>query len=174
MTRASAIPGLDRFLFTLTVVERELRHLEYSRERVFAEPIDAAWVECLARDPEKAESLEAFVSRFGRTQDTIASKLIPRWLNALAEDPGSLLAALNWAERLGVVERVDHWLEARALRNRLVHEYMDDPQQFAVDLSLAESYVGMLFATWERIHTHARERMEIPSDQLPSGFSHAR
>ena len=115
MTQASAIPGLDRFLFTLSVVERELRHLEYSRERVFTEPIDAAWVECLDSDPEQAE----------------------------------------------------RWLEARALRNRLVHEYMDDPRQFAVDLSWVESYVDMLFATYEHIRVHARERMHIPPDRLP-------
>ena len=174
MTGNSVIPGRDRFLFTLSVVARELRHLEYSRERVFIEPIDTAWAERLDRDPAQAERLEAFVSRFGRTQDTIAGKLIPRWLNALAEDPGSQLEALNRAERLGVVEDVEDWLEARALRNRLVHEYMDDPRQFAADLSLAESCVDMLFTTWGGIRTYARERMEIPSEQLPPSFTGAR
>lgn len=174
MTQPSSIPGLDRFLFTLSVVERELRHLEYSRERVFTESIDTAWVHRLDEDPVQAERLEAFVSRFGRTQDTIAGKLIPRWLNALAEEPGSQLEALNRGERLGVVEDVEHWLEARALRNRLVHEYMDDPRQFAADLSLAESYVNMLFTAWDRIRTYAEQRMKIPSDQLPSRLADAR
>lgn len=124
--------------------------------------------------PTQAERLEAFVSRFGRTQDTIAGRLIPRWLNALAEEPGSQLEALNRGERLGVVEDVEHWLEARALRNRLVHEYMDDPRQFAADLSLAESYVDMLFTTWGRIRTYAEQRMKIPPDQLPPGLTGAR
>jgi len=173
VTRASAIPGLDRFLFTLSVVARELRHLEYSRKRVFSAPIDAAWVQDLDRNPEQAERLEAFVSRFGRAQETIAGKLIPRWLNALAEEPGSQLEALNRAERLGVVADVEQWLEARTLRNRLVHEYMDDPRQFAADLSLVESYVDMLFATWEGIRMHARERMEVPPDRLPARIASA-
>lgn len=122
----------------------------------------------------QAERLDAFVSRFGRTQDTIAGKLIPRWLNALAEEPGSQLEALNRGERLGVVEDVEQWLEARALRNRLVHEYMDGPRQFATDLSLAESYVDMLFTTWDRIRTYAEQRMNIPPDQLPPRLADAR
>ena len=47
--------------------------------------LGADWVRGLASAPELAEQLEAFVSRFGRMQDTIADKLIPRWLMGLAE-----------------------------------------------------------------------------------------
>ncbi len=54
------------------------------------------------RHPELAKRLEAFVSRCGRMQDTIADKLLPRWLLAMAETPGSQIAVLNRAERLGV------------------------------------------------------------------------
>ena len=66
-----------------------------------------------------AERLEAFVSRFGRMQDTIADKLLPRWLLAQAETPGSQIETLNRAEKLGVLPDVEQWLEARKLRNHI-------------------------------------------------------
>jgi len=101
---------LDRFLLTLDIVAREGRHLAFSRNRLFAEQIDKAWVEALPDKPEIAERLEAFVSRYGRMQDTMADKLLPRWLLALAERPGSQIETLNRAEQLGVLESVEVWL----------------------------------------------------------------
>ena len=71
------------------------------------------------------------MSRYGRLQDTIADKLLPRWLRALAERPGSQIEVLNRAEQLGVLEDVSQWLEARQLRNTLIHEYMEDSATFA-------------------------------------------
>jgi hypothetical protein len=55
-------------------------------------------------------------------QDTIAHKLLPRWLEALVESPGSQIEMLNRAERLGAIESTENWLMARKLRNRLIHE----------------------------------------------------
>jgi hypothetical protein len=90
-------------LETLEIVLREGAHLHYSRGRAFSQSIDAAWVRSLDANPQSAEALEAFVSRFGRMQDTIAGKLLPRWLRALAETPGSEIETLNRAERLGTL-----------------------------------------------------------------------
>lgn len=160
-------PVLERFLSTLAVVAREERHLLFSRQRVFHEPINADWVRSLEEQPEKAERLEAFVSRFGRIQDTIAAKLLPRWLMAQAEEPGTQLEALNRAERLGVLESAERWLEARALRNRLVHEYMEDPEAFAQDLRLAEQYCDLLVDTYHRVLGFVVNRMEIAAHRLP-------
>lgn len=78
-----------RFLDTLSIVAKEARHLEWSYNYLYQQPIDADWVEALKHHPERAEQLEAFVSRYGRLQDTLADKLLPRWLIALAEKPGS-------------------------------------------------------------------------------------
>jgi len=91
--------------------------------------------------PELAERLETFVSRFGRMQHTIADKLLPRWLQALAETPGSQIETLNRAERLGVLASTEQWLEARKLRNHWVHEYMDDANASAA--SPAPGAVGI-------------------------------
>lgn len=162
-----AITPLERFLATLHIVAKESQHLEWSQQRLFGETIDRAWVESLPGRPELAERLEAFVSRYGRLQDTLGEKLLPRWLLALAEQPGSLIEVLNRAERLGVVEDVSAWLEARQLRNRLVHEYMTDSAAFTEDLRLAEAYSRMLIETYRRVRDDAHSRMKIPESQLP-------
>jgi hypothetical protein len=159
VTGAGLLP-VARFHQTLEVVGREAKHLRYSQGRLFQEDIDAAWVESLERYPELGERLEAFVSRFGRMQDTIADKLLPRWLLAVAETPGSLIEVLNRAERLGVVESTERWLQARKLRNRLIHEYMVDPTAFAADLHLAREFTDMLMKTYERVCEFAATRMQ--------------
>lgn len=158
---------VHRFLQTLEIVQREGRHLAFSWGRLFGRPIDAAWVRALDDRPEEAERLEAFVSRFGRMQDTIGDKLLPRWLLALAESPGSQIETLNRAERLGVLGSAEAWLEARNLRNGLVHEYQENPGEFAEKLTLAKQYVGILFDTYNGVREFAATRMDLPQDGLP-------
>lgn len=102
------------------VLYREGKHLRYSWSRLYSQDLDLTWVNSLEDNPELAERLEAFVFRFGRMQDTIASKLLLRGLLALAETPASQIETLNRAEKLRVIESVKRWLEARKLRNRLV------------------------------------------------------
>ncbi len=159
-----------RFIDTLSIVAKEARHLEWSCNRLFRQPIDSRWVEALDHQPELAEQMEAFVSRYGRLQDTLADKLLPRWLIALAEKPGSQIEVLNRAERLGVLEDVASWLEARQLRSRLIHEYMTNSAAFAEDLRLAEEYSRMLLGTVQRLYSDAISRLNIPANELPENF----
>ncbi|MEN8128646.1 MAG: hypothetical protein ABFS45_00340 [Pseudomonadota bacterium] len=157
----------DRFLHTLEIVYREGRHLAYSWGRLYSQPIDIVWVSGLEDNPELAERLEAFVSRFGRMQDTIAGKLLPRWLLALAETPGSQIETLNRAEKLGVIESVERWLEARKLRNRLVHEYMVNAEIFVEDLQLARDYSLMILQSYNRLCSFATSRMGMKKTVIP-------
>lgn len=166
MRPTSGLP-VERFLQTLAIVAREGKHLSYSWNSLFSQTIGAEWVRNLEQDPGCAERLEAFVSRFGRMQDTMADKLLPRWLLALAEVPGSQIETLNRAERLGVLSSTERWLEARNLRNRLVHEYITDPAIFAEDLVLAREYSLMLLDTFNRLRRYAMTRMELGNENLP-------
>ncbi len=158
---------VDRFLHTLDIVSHEGRHLAYSWGRLDACAITADWVRGLESAPEIAERLEAFVSRFGRMQDTIADKLLPRWLMAQAERPGSLIENLNRAEQLGVMDSVERWLEARELRNRLVHEHMQSPESFAEDLKMAKEYSHLLLNAYNKIRDYAKVRMGVNEERLP-------
>ena len=155
-----------RFLSTLEIARRELGVLEYSHNKLFSETIDADWVERLARDMDAAETLEAFVSRFGRFQDTVGDKLIPRALAALLERPGSMIDNLTRAERLRWLENAERWITARELRNRLIHEYMTDTIRFAADIRAAGSFVEMFQTTYANLLRLAEERYSIKENQL--------
>ncbi|HSH47450.1 MAG TPA: hypothetical protein VK991_02550 [Halomonas sp.] len=158
---------IGRFLWTLDIVEREGNHLLYSWSTLFgrSQQRDADWVAGLDENPEEAVRLEAFVSRFGRMQDTIADKLIPRWLQSLAERPGSQIENLNRAERLGVLSSTEQWLAARKLRNLLVHEYMEDSAAFAEALKAARQFSLLLVDTYNRLRDYAEQRMSV--ERLP-------
>ena len=70
---------LERFLFTLTVVSKEAILLVDTRKRLFNHAnIDANWIKGLSNKNHWADVLESFVSRFGRMQDTLGDKLLPR------------------------------------------------------------------------------------------------
>lgn len=79
--------------------------------RLFTSTIDANWVRQLEYDDDFSERLDAFVSRFGRMQDTLGNKLLPSLLRLLAEKPGSTLDNLNKAEKLGLLASVMQWLD---------------------------------------------------------------
>lgn len=148
-----------RFLSLLEIVRREGDLLLKTDARLFKVNLDAAWVERLENDEDLAERLDAFVSRFGRMQDTLGDKLIPSLLRSLAEKPGSTLDNLNRAEKLGLLTSVVEWLDVRNLRNKLVHEYMADAEEFAIALNQAHVVVTLLIATYNAINLFAHSRI---------------
>lgn len=166
MNGISLLP-VDRFLHSLSIVAQEASHLAYSWNRLYSQSIDTDWVSGLVSAPDRAEQMEAFIARFGRMQDTIAGKLLPRLLLASADEPGSQIETLNKAERLGVLDDVEVWLEIRQLRNRLVHEYAEDDAGFAADLMAAKQYARALINTYNNVREYALNRLEIDEGRIP-------
>jgi len=60
------------------LAHKEAGHLRCSLTTLFALPIDLPWVQKLAQQPELAEKVEAFASRFARLQDHLGDTLLPR------------------------------------------------------------------------------------------------
>lgn len=157
----------DRLLFLLETVEKEGRHLIGTTARLFAETVDAAWVKRLEDQPELAERTDAFATRFGRMQDTMGDKLIPELRRRLLETPGATLDNLNRMEKLGLLASVTDWMEARNLRNRLVHEYMRDEAEFAGALNRAAELVPLLVGTYNAVNAYAGSRFSPPAQGWP-------
>lgn len=144
-----------RFIALTNIVQREGMWLRRTDERLFQVAIDPAWIARLEDNDDLSERLEAFVSRFGRMQDTIGDKLLPSLLRLVAERPGSQLDNLNRVEKMGILNSTLEWLDARNLRNKLVHEYMEDPAQFVQALYQAHEYVPKLIETYNAIIRYA-------------------
>lgn len=145
----------ENAVLALALAQKEAAHLRYSQRTLFAQPIDTMWVEQLGLQEELAEKVEAFVSRFGRLQDHIGEKLIPRFAALLGETPKSMLDVLAYAEKMQWIDNAEVFLGSRKLRNLLVHEYMSDPQLFLQALSTAREATDMLFHTVEAIEAQA-------------------
>jgi len=137
-------------LLALDLAHREAEHLRYSETTLFALPIDLVWVQNLNHRPELAEKVEAFVSRFGRLQDHLGDKLLPRFAALVGENSKTLLDALATAEKTDLLDNADAFIAARKLRNALVHEYMLDAQTFLDSLFAAQQACHMFFAVIEK------------------------
>ncbi len=134
----------ENALLALNLAEKEVAHLAYTHRTLFAQPIDLAWVRALAQREDLAEKIDAFVSRFGRLQDHIGEKLIPRFVTLLGGIPQSLLDNLAYAEKIGWMESAESFVSARKLRNLLVHEYMAEAELFLEAMFAANEATQML------------------------------
>lgn len=160
--------NLQRFLDLLDIVRREGLHLQGTTARLAMEQIDGAWVLALEQQPELAERVDAFVARFGRLQDTLGDKLVPEFLRQMLETPATALDNLRRMEKLGLLESAEDWVEARNLRNRLVHEYMRDAEEFAGALRRAQELVPLLIATYNRLCAYAQSNIGLTGRDWPA------
>lgn len=145
----------ENAVLALELARKEAAHLRYSHSTLFAQPIDSAWVRQLATREDLAEKVEAFVSRFGRLQDHIGEKLVPRFAALLGEAPKSMLDVLAYAEKMRWIESAEAFIGARKLCNLLVHEYMSDAELFLQALLAASEAAQMLFGAVAAIEAEA-------------------
>lgn len=150
----------ERLLFLADVVTREEANLSQTDGRLFARAFGLVEVASLPANPDLAERVDAFVSRFGRLQDTLAGALLPRLLEALLEPVGSVLDNVNRAERLGWIRSASDWAVLRLLRNRMVHEYVREAQELVDALEAAHRGVPDLSAAAGAMVQRARELAE--------------
>ncbi len=87
--------------------------------------------------------LDQIVYRFQKLQDCVGERLVPATLEFLAEpfDDRPMRDRLDRLERLGFLDVVE-WLDWRAVRNRLAHEYpdADEMRRAALTDALAASH----------------------------------
>ncbi len=156
----------DRLLFLAKVVSRELKHLQTTDQRLFASPLTLSVIEQLDDNEALAETVEAFVSRFGRLQDTLGDKLLPQLLSYLGERSTVMVDNLDKAERMGWIQSTDKWLETRQLRNQMVHEYIENPNILLNALNAGHDFVAELAYVTERMLAEIQERVSLSSIRL--------
>jgi len=135
---------LLRLQFLARIVRKEIRHRRMTDERLFFTPFTREKAERLEEDIALSEQVDAFVSRFGRLQDTVGDKLLPHYLNAVGEAVGPAIDNLNRAEKLGMLASAELWLTLRDLRNEMIHEYMEDLDKLAEAFNKGHEHVTTL------------------------------
>lgn len=142
---------LERLRFLARVIQKECRHLALTDQRLFSNGFTLGDAEQLESNPDLAERVEAFVGRFGRLQDTLGDKLLPVLLTALGERTAAVIDNLDRAERLGFVKSADEWMVVRNLRNKMVHEYIEDTMILYNALQKGHEFVPVLIATTDKM-----------------------
>ena len=75
---------------------------------------------------EELESFEALTSRFVRLSDIIIQKIF-RYFDVLdLEDGGTVRDRINRAEKKGIIDNADAFVQIRLLRNEIAHEYKSE------------------------------------------------
>lgn len=149
----------ERLLFLANVVKRELKHLQATDRRLFSSPLTLATIEQLENDEILPETVEAFVGRFCRLQDTLGDKLLPQLLSYLGERPTVVIDHLDKAERLGWITSTDTWLETRQLRNQMIHEYIENPNILLNALNAGHEFVLELTDVTEKMLNEIERRV---------------
>ena len=148
-----------RLQFLSRVVKKEANYLQAPDARLFAKALDVSDLQRIAQDALLAERLDAFVSRFGRLQDTLADKFLPALLDAMAETRGAATENLDRAEKLGWLDSTDDWLVMRKLRNQMVHEYIEDLVILCDSLKAGHAFVSTLVKTADQFVAQADSRI---------------
>lgn len=154
----NTVHKLARLAAIVEIAANEARHLGRTDNRLFAQPMTSAAIAALEQNDDLAERIDAFVARFGRLQDTLANKVLPLTLDALAEPAGPVIDVLNRAEHLGLIASATNWLAARELRNRMIHEYVRDPRELIDALTAAHAAVPLLAEVPDAVSGYLRAR----------------
>lgn len=153
----------NRLIQIFQILDRESFHLSAVIQRLFGQTdlVDAAWVEKRLSDPNGIDVLESFGGKFSRFQDTLSDKLLSAFLQAAGEIPGTVVENINRAERLGLVRDAQEWLGARGLRNKLVHEYVNDPAELADSLNAAREISQVLLTAHQKFFEYTTNKLGI-------------
>lgn len=145
------ILSVEKVRKALTECELHLKRMQFARGKLEdLMPLDEASFRGLTDDD--VEALDQYIFRFTKLQDAMGERLFPHILGLLEEPARSqpFLDKLNRLEQLGVIAAKSDWLELRALRNQLTHEYEDN----ADSMSAA---INQVYASFERIEQLYRQ-----------------
>ena len=152
----------ERLVQLLSITDKEAQHLEGVIQRLLSIlPDNEKQLKEKLNDPQLIDTLESFNAKFSRMQDTIADKLLPVFLKTAGEQTGTVIENLNRAEKLLLITNVQVWLIARGLRNKLVHEYIEDPHELLEAVNLARQFVAELIETQKTIKSYAYKQLNL-------------
>lgn len=156
-------PDRERLATLLDLVAREDGHLRAVRRRLLGDDceLDTDRANALLGDDLGIDRLESFGAKFARMQDTVIDKLIPALLRVAGEPVLAAIDNLDRMERLGLVAAATPWLEMRRLRNRLVHEYIERPDDLALALQQACRFTDAMHGDYLRMREYARAHLGV-------------
>ncbi len=138
---------------TLAECELHQKRIHYALEKLQKfMPLEVTQYKLLS--DEEVEALDQFLFRFSKLQDAMGQRLFSDIL-ALNEEPVksmSFLDKLNRLEQLGIILDKNQWLVIRDTRNKVSHEYEDDP----VAMCKALNHIYASYSALEAVFLHIK------------------
>lgn len=118
---------------------------------------------------EDVRALDQLVYRFGKLQDTAGMQLFPALLAAFEEPyrEWTMRDRLNRLEQLGILPDLGAWEDIRTLRNRLTHEYPNNPKRQAAILEEAWKLAPTLIQIVSGVIKGAERRLNRSLASMP-------
>ena len=112
------------------------------------------------QDKEKIKTIDAFIFRFIKLQDFMGDKLFKEVLKAIGEykDNMALIDCLDKLEKLEIIAQADQWMNYRAIRNKLTHEYSTNQEEMITGIQLAMVYFKEINEVLNTISSYLQEK----------------
>jgi len=104
----------------LELLDNAVKVLEFSQEKCRAIGIKEQYI------PDELDRFESLTSRFARLCDILLQKIFRLIDEIELEMQGTLRDRINRAEKKGLIKDAQQFIECRALRNEIAHEYMPE------------------------------------------------
>lgn len=137
---------------TLLECEKHQTRIHYALNKIQKfMPLNSKQYQAL--DDEQVEALDQFLFRFSKLQDTMGQRLFSNILASKEEPVKSLsfLDKLNRLEQLGLMLDKNQWLIIRDIRNKVSHEYEDEPEAMCNALNHIYASYSQLESIFEYI-----------------------
>ena len=111
---------------------------------------------------DELDKFESFTGRFARLSDLLIQKIFRLIESIELETPGTVRDRINKAEKKGLIESADIFIEIRILRNQIAHEYIQDEIKEMFEKVLL--YTPHLLDSVVRVQNHCR-KYQPPDDE---------
>ena len=144
------------------VIETSYLHLNRAKDN-YNEMIEFSIDQTIYQDKEKIKTIDAFIFRFIKLQDFMGEKLFKEVLKSVGEykDNMALIDCLDKLEKLEIIAQADQWMNYRAIRNKLTHEYSTNQEEMISGIQLAMVYFSEINILLNNINTYLQEKKII-------------
>lgn len=100
--------------------------------------------------------IDQYLFRFAKLQDALGERLFKNLLIYLGEitENKSFIDIFNRLEQLNIIDDYDSWLELRAIRNELSHEYDDEVAENAVKINKIYEIKDKLISYFSKVKAY--------------------
>ena len=133
----------------LDEIDKHKERLNYAKSKI------EKWhlTQELLENPEIVETIDSFIFRFSKMQDSMGEKLFPLILEILGEETRNkpFIDILNKLEKLEFIPSANEWKKLRNLRNSLTHTYPWEKEILLEEIKEALSAADKIVEIYKQI-----------------------